>query len=73
MRAEQLEGLQLLLGSVELPVRSRRTELYQQVGRVYGAYGVFGLAALELDRLSDESSDASVDSELSLLWWDRGQ
>jgi uncharacterized protein (TIGR03790 family) len=73
MRAEQLEGLRLLLGSLELPVRSRRTELYQQVGQVYGAYGVFGLAALELDRLSDEFADASVDSELSLLWWDRGQ
>lgn len=73
MRAEQLEGLQLLLGSLELPVRSRRTELYQQVGQVYGAYGIFGLAALELNLLSDEQADASVDSELSLLWWDRGQ
>ncbi|OAI49838.1 hypothetical protein AYO43_00225 [Nitrospira sp. SCGC AG-212-E16] len=73
MRAEQLEGLQLLLGSLELPVRNRRAELYQQVGQVYGAYGVFGLAALELNSLSDEQGDASVDSELSLLWWDRGQ
>lgn len=73
VRAEQLEGLQLLLGSLELPIRSRRAELYQEVGKVYGAYGVFGLAALELERLSDEFSDASVDSELSLLWWDRGQ
>ena len=73
MRAEQLEGLQLLLGSLELPVRNRRAELYQQVEQVYGAYGVFGLAALELNRLSDEQADASVDSELSLLWWDRGQ
>lgn len=73
MRAEQLEGLQLLLGSLELPIRSRRTELYQQIGQVYGAYAVFGLAALELNSLSDEQGDASVDSELSLLWWDRGQ
>lgn len=73
VRAEQLEGLQLLLGSLELPIRSRRAELYQEVGKVYGAYGVFGLAALEMERLSDELSDASVDSELSLLWWDRGQ
>ena len=73
MQAEQLEGLQLLMGSLELPVRSRRTELYQQVGQVYGAYGVFGLAALELNLLSDEQADASVDSELSLLWWDRTQ
>ena len=73
MRAEQLEGLQLLLGSLELPVRNRRAELYQQVGQVYGAYGVYGLAALELNILSDEQADASVDSELSMLWWDRGQ
>jgi len=38
---------------------------------VYGIYGVFGLAAMEQSRLSDEHGDASVDSELSLLWWDR--
>ncbi|MDN5940724.1 MAG: TIGR03790 family protein [Nitrospira sp.] len=73
VRAQQLEGLQLLLGSLDLPVRSRRAELYQQVGQVYGAHGVFGLAALELNLLSGEQADASVDSELSFLWWDRGQ
>ncbi len=68
MRAQHLEGLQLLLGSLELPIRSRRAELYQQGEQVYG---VFGLAALELNLLSNEHADASVDSELSLLWWDR--
>ncbi|HEX6824885.1 MAG TPA: TIGR03790 family protein, partial [Nitrospiraceae bacterium] len=73
MRAEQVEGLQLLLGSLELPARNRRAELYHHVEQVYGAYGVFGLAALELNLLSDEHADAGVDSELSLLWWDRGQ
>ena len=73
VRAELLEGWQLLLGSLELPIRNRRAELYQQVEQVYGAYGVFGLAALELNVLSDEHADASVDSELSLLWWDRSQ
>jgi uncharacterized protein (TIGR03790 family) len=73
VRAQQLEGLQLLVGSLELPVRKRRAELYQQVGQVYGAYGVFGLAALELNLLSGEQADASVDSELSLLWWERAQ
>jgi uncharacterized protein (TIGR03790 family) len=61
----------LLLGTLELPIRDRRTDLYQRVEQVYGAYGVFGLAAMEQDRLSDEHGDASVDSELSLLWWDR--
>ncbi|CUS32362.1 conserved hypothetical protein [Candidatus Nitrospira nitrosa] len=34
--------------------------------------GVFVLAAMELELLSDESSNASVDSELSLLWWEWG-
>lgn len=71
MRAEQAEGLQLLLGAMELPIRDRRTDLYQRIEQVYGAYGVFGLAAMELSQLSEEHGDASVDSELSLLWWDR--
>jgi uncharacterized protein (TIGR03790 family) len=71
MRAQQAEGLQLLLGSLELPIRDRRTDLYQRVEQVYGTYGVFGLAAMELNQLSEEHGDASVDSELSLLWWDR--
>lgn len=71
MRAEQAEGLQLLLGAMELPIQDRRTDLYQRIEQVYGAYGVFGLAAMELSQLSEEHGDASVDSELSLLWWDR--
>jgi uncharacterized protein (TIGR03790 family) len=70
-RGQQAEGLQLLLGSLELPIRDRRPDLYQQVEQVYGAYGVFGLAAMEQSRLSEEHGDASIDSELSLLWWDR--
>ena len=71
IRAQQAEGLQLLLGLLELPIRDRRTDLYQRVEQVYGTYGVFGLAAMELNQLSEEHGDASVDSELSLLWWDR--
>lgn len=70
-RGQQAEGLQLLLGSLDLPVRDRRSEFYQRIEQVYGTYGVFGLAAMEQSRLSEEHGDASVDSELSLLWWDR--
>ena len=70
-RAQQAEGMQLLLGSLALPVHDRRADLYQHVEQVYGSYGVFGLAAMELNQLSDEHADASVDSELSLLWWER--
>ena len=71
LRAQQMEGLQLLLGSLELPLRQKRGELYRQVQLVYGLYGVFALTAMELNLLSDEQADASVDSELALLWWDR--
>ena len=71
-RVQQREGLQLLVGALELPVRQNRAELYRQVEVVYGQYGVFALAALESAVLSDESGDASLDSELSLLWWNRG-
>jgi uncharacterized protein (TIGR03790 family) len=70
LRTQHMEGLQLL-GSLEFPLRQRRAELYRQVERVYGLYGVFAIAAMELNFLSDEQADASVDSELSLLWWDR--
>jgi uncharacterized protein (TIGR03790 family) len=72
LRGQQLEGLQLLVASLELPVRRQRAEFYRRIELAYGQYGVFALAAMELDALSDESGDASVDSELSLLWWDRG-
>lgn len=72
-RTRQLEGLQLLVGSLKLPVRRERTEFYRHIERIYGPYGVFVLAAMESELLSDESSDASVDSELSLLWWERGE
>lgn len=70
LRTRQMEGLQLL-GLLEFPLRQRRAELYRQVELVYGLYGVFALAAMDLNLLSDEEADASVDSELSLLWWDR--
>jgi len=73
VRAQYAEGMQLLLGSLELPIRSRRAELYEHIEQVYGAYGVFGLASMELNLLSTEHADASVDSELSLLWKDRNQ
>lgn len=68
--AQQAEGLKLLLGFLELPVTRERDTLYRRVEDVYGAYGLFALAALELKRLSTEEADGSLDSELSLLWRD---
>ncbi len=70
--ARQAEGLQLLLGSLSLPVSHGRDALYRQAEQVYGVYGVYALAALELKRLTTEFADGSVDSELSLLWSNGG-
>ncbi|BFU94249.1 MAG: conserved protein of unknown function [Nitrospira sp.] len=70
--ARQAEGLQILLGALNLPISRSRDALYRQVEEVYGVYGVYALAALELKRLTTEFADASVDSELSLLWSDGG-
>lgn len=70
-RALYAEALQLLSSALDLPLRTKRNEYYRDVERLYGAYGVYVLAMMELKLLSDEYADASVDSELSLLWWDR--
>jgi len=70
--ARQAEGLQLLLGSLDLPVSSGRDALYSRVEQVYGLYGVYALAALEMKHVTTEFADASVDSELSLLSSDGG-
>ncbi len=70
-RLQQAEGLHLLLDDLELPIRQGREDFYRHVGLIYGLYGEFALAVRERLMLSDELADASVDSELSLLWWDR--
>src|SRR5262245_24806606 len=53
LRIQQMEGLQLF-GLLEFPLRQRRADLYRQVELVYGLYGVFALAAMELNLLSNE-------------------
>jgi hypothetical protein len=40
-RAQQREGLQLLVGSLELPVRQNRDDLYRRIELVYGQHGGF--------------------------------
>ncbi|HBR49276.1 MAG TPA: hypothetical protein DEA71_04250 [Nitrospira sp.] len=53
------------------PITSQRPLLYRWAERLFGVRGVLELASAEVDRLTYAYADASLDSELSLLWWDR--
>lgn len=66
---EQTQPLWITLGRA--PLRSQRPLLYRWAERLFGVRGVLELASTEVDRLTYTDADASLDSELSLLWWDR--
>ena len=53
------------------PITSHRPLLYRWAERLFGVRGVLELASAGVDRLTYTNADASLDSELSLLWWDR--
>ncbi len=52
-------------------ITSQRPLLYRWAERLFGVRGVLELASAEVDRLTYTHADATLDSELSLLWWDR--
>jgi uncharacterized protein (TIGR03790 family) len=53
------------------PISTQRPLIYRWAERLFGLRGVLELASSEVDRLTTTYADASLDSELSLLWWDR--
>jgi uncharacterized protein (TIGR03790 family) len=61
----------LWTGLARRPISSERSLIYRWAERLFGVRGVLELASAEVDLLTYTSADASVDSELSLLWWDR--
>lgn len=61
----------LWAGLARQPIASERTLIYRWAERLFGLRGVLELASAEIDRLTYTHADASLDSELSLLWWDR--
>jgi len=54
------------------PSDLHRQSAYRLAQQVFGVRGVVALTQEESERFSYESGNASVDSELTLLWWDRG-
>jgi uncharacterized protein (TIGR03790 family) len=53
------------------PIRLQRPLIYRWAEQLFGVRGVLELASTEVDLLTYTHADASLDSELSLLWWDR--
>ncbi len=62
---------QLLPLLLQIPSTQNRNFAYQLAQRFFGIRGVFNLATSEGEQYSHKDSEASVDSELSLLWLDR--
>jgi uncharacterized protein (TIGR03790 family) len=60
----------LWTGLARRPISSERSLIYRWADRLFGARGMLELASAEVDFLTYTHADASVDSELSLLWWD---
>jgi len=77
-RAALAEKLKRQVASAEMiiqvlnqsPSDQNRERAYTLAGQVFGLQGTLRLAMAELDIYGFHDSDASFDSELSLLWWD---
>jgi uncharacterized protein (TIGR03790 family) len=76
----QIEQYRQQIGSAErlmrvlsaVPSDTHRQSAYRLAQQAFGLRGVLALAQEESERFSYQNGNASVDSELSLLWWDRG-
>jgi uncharacterized protein (TIGR03790 family) len=64
------EGLIRVLSST--PSDVHRRSAYRMAQQVFGLRGVLAMAQEESERFSYQNGNASLDSELTLLWWDRG-
>ena len=53
------------------PSNTNRERAYKLVQEYFGIVGVIRLATQEIESFQYQDADASVDNELSLLWWDR--
>lgn len=74
-RMRQQVGLvpQLIQVLNESPSDANRKKIYRLTEQTFGQVGVARLAVEEIDSYRYEEGDASLDSELSLLWWDPGE
>ncbi len=70
---KQVASAQIMIRVLsEAPSETNRQTAYRLAEQVFGMQGVLTLAKEELETFSYKDGDASLDSELSLLWWDPG-
>ncbi len=69
---EEVAVQQLLAKLMHQPTASMRTQAYRLVQEAFGLWGVLSFAQWEIERYRHADGSASVDSELSFLWWDEG-
>ena len=61
------QAIQTLMAA---PTNEGRERAYKLSERVFGLTGIMRFAGEEIATYSQKDADASLDSELSLLWWD---
>ncbi len=63
---------QILASLMQDPSPPKRTRAYAVVQEAYGLWGILAFAQWEIERYQQVDGSASLDSELSFLWWDPG-
>ena len=63
---------QVLMGLMYQPSDPKRTQAYALVQEAFGMWGILAFAQWEIARYEQAEGSASLDSELSLLWWEAG-
>jgi len=70
LRRQVASTRQMIQALTDSPSDANRQRAYKLVEQVFGLLGILRLAILETDLFTQKDSDASLDSELSFLWWD---
>ena len=73
LREQVLSAQTAIRALTEVPSDTNRKQAYQLTDRVFGLEGILRLATAETETYNYKDGDASLDSELTLLWWDRDQ
>ena len=63
---------QTLASLMHDPSATKRTRAYAVVQEAYGLWGILAFAQWEIERYQQVDGSASLDSELSFLWWKPG-
>ena len=73
VREQIVSAQNVIRALIDAPSDTTRKQAYQLTERVLGLEGILRLATAEIESYTYKNGDAGVDSELTLLWWDRDQ